>query len=654
MSQRDKKEKPKATCSFTEFVYLVSHSDQLPALQKLQVIREVYEREEKHILTVLEEDGKNQKTCCSKCCRAFCYCLKRPFKGIKFQFSMNYPKERINLVHCLLWLTIGLDATAVQQIIYGIYARYGPPFFSWYQNAWCCRRKWSRFVKRHPHKHTDQVRRIALLAPLSVLSQSNKNSEDEEELSTNENKLDGERENDTFQFPTGSIGVGHRLSHPISMKGIKNCVVEILPVPLSTPLGSLNYSYIIIDLPTGEVALIDPAVPDKVLDVLHHLQKQHLQETKGERQLYVSTILTTHRHHDHAGGNEKIVKKLPNSKTIRVVGGKGENIYKVNKTCKDGEYIYLGSSTRFRCIETPGHTKHHMAFHLTYKEKNSAKWTWEDPFEKENVPSDKANRRRNDAISIPMKARIPSYSNDLFRNDDARVGLFVSDTKAAIEETTIVIEEEREREKDSASSNTSSQFLEGSDKKEKKFTGVGVDFVHTSGVIFTGDHLFVGGMGAIFESSIKEWWKGAKRIMKLPKNTLVCVGHEYTETFAPFGAWLEPNYAPAQDQLDFIIRRRFGHRLSLTTIPSSVGREMATNCYLRLEDQTFRRRLGIGRDVNIEDAMKIVRKTSLATSSLWSLPGSNSIVEAEPDLVSNTSNCTTETLNEEEEGEFDK
>uniref|UniRef100_A0A8C0VPS0 Hydroxyacylglutathione hydrolase, mitochondrial n=1 Tax=Cyanistes caeruleus TaxID=156563 RepID=A0A8C0VPS0_CYACU len=78
--------------------------------------------------------------------------------------------------------------------------------------------------------------------------------------------------------------------------------VEILPALTD------NYMYLLIDQDTREAAIVDPVQPQKVLDAV----KKH-----GVK---LTTVLTTHHHWDHAGGNEKLVKMEPG---LRVYGGDG-------------------------------------------------------------------------------------------------------------------------------------------------------------------------------------------------------------------------------------------------------------------------------------------------------------------------------------------
>jgi glyoxylase-like metal-dependent hydrolase (beta-lactamase superfamily II) len=61
-----------------------------------------------------------------------------------------------------------------------------------------------------------------------------------------------------------------------------------------------NYAYLLIDHSTKCAAVVDPAVPEVVIEFAEKL---------GVRRIVA--VLTTHGHHDHAGGNLALTKMLP-------------------------------------------------------------------------------------------------------------------------------------------------------------------------------------------------------------------------------------------------------------------------------------------------------------------------------------------------------
>uniref|UniRef100_A0A2I3TV77 Hydroxyacylglutathione hydrolase n=1 Tax=Pan troglodytes TaxID=9598 RepID=A0A2I3TV77_PANTR len=76
--------------------------------------------------------------------------------------------------------------------------------------------------------------------------------------------------------------------------------VEVLPALTD------NYMYLVIDDETKEAAIVDPVQPQKVVDAAR------------KHGVKLTTVLTTHHHWDHAGGNEKLVELQSG---LKVYGG---------------------------------------------------------------------------------------------------------------------------------------------------------------------------------------------------------------------------------------------------------------------------------------------------------------------------------------------
>jgi hydroxyacylglutathione hydrolase len=111
---------------------------------------------------------------------------------------------------------------------------------------------------------------------------------------------------------------------------------------------------------------------------------------------------------------------------------------------------------------------------------------------------------------------------------------------------------------------------------------------HTSGhiayhfpgerVVFTGDTLFAGGCGRLFEGDAAQMMASLARLAALPDDTRVYCGHEYTEKNLRFAALLEPgNRAVSEKLLAVQALRRAGR----PTVPTTIGDEKATNPFLR-------------------------------------------------------------------------
>lgn len=109
-----------------------------------------------------------------------------------------------------------------------------------------------------------------------------------------------------------------------------------------------NYMYLLVDEATREAAIVDPVEPEKVLVAVQ------------QKNVRLSTILTTHHHWDHAGGNEMMVKAA--GRALRVIGG-DERIPALNHTVQDGDSLTLGS-LHIQCIATPCHTTGHICYYV--------------------------------------------------------------------------------------------------------------------------------------------------------------------------------------------------------------------------------------------------------------------------------------------------
>ena len=99
-------------------------------------------------------------------------------------------------------------------------------------------------------------------------------------------------------------------------------------------------------------------------------------------------------------------------------------------------------------------------------------------------------------------------------------------------------------------------------------------------------------------------------------------GHEYTEFFAPFAAWLEPTNAFALQKLDFVLRQRYGFAYPLATIPSTVDEERRCNPFFRCatEPQTMATLVGVSKTSTPADVLRAVNSMSSMTGHVWDLP----------------------------------
>jgi hydroxyacylglutathione hydrolase len=109
------------------------------------------------------------------------------------------------------------------------------------------------------------------------------------------------------------------------------------------------------------------------------------------------------------------------------------------------------------------------------------------------------------------------------------------------------------------------------------------------GAIFTGDTLFAMGCGRLFEGTPADMFANMQRYAKLPDETVVYCGHEYTQSNGRYALVAEPeNTAVAERMREVDDLRARGE----PTIPTTIGKERATNPFLRA---TSAEQLGVRR-----------------------------------------------------------
>ncbi|CAM9627226.1 unnamed protein product, partial [Laminaria digitata] len=197
----------------------------------------------------------------------------------------------------------------------------------------------------------------------------------------------------------------------------------------------------------------------------------------SDERVTITKVLTTHKHSDHAGGNNSMAAKIPG---LEIVGGEKDRVQGCTNTVRDGDTINVGSIA-VKCMHTPGHTLGHICFYAT----------------------------------------------------------------------------------------------EGEQK-----------------AVFTGDTLFVGGAGKFFEGTPQQMQQSlGEKLGKLPSETLVYCGHEYTAANYRFAQSIDPDNEALQREVSLTTERlRNGEH----TVPSTIAKELATNPFMRAHDPAIQARTGLG------------------------------------------------------------
>ena len=103
--------------------------------------------------------------------------------------------------------------------------------------------------------------------------------------------------------------------------------------------------------------------------------------------------------------------------------------------------------------------------------------------------------------------------------------------------------------------------------------------------IFTGDTLFSLGCGRIFEGTFEQMFNSLSKIKKLPKETEIYCGHEYTLQNSHFCIHYDPENLNLKNK---IIKIKKKLKNDLPTIPTILGEEIDCNIFLKAKNiETF-------------------------------------------------------------------
>jgi hydroxyacylglutathione hydrolase len=111
-----------------------------------------------------------------------------------------------------------------------------------------------------------------------------------------------------------------------------------------------------------------------------------------------------------------------------------------------------------------------------------------------------------------------------------------------------------------------------------------------AGAVFTGDSLFVLGCGRVFEGTHAMMWASLAKLARLPPRTTVWCGHEYTLANARFALTVEPGNAALASQ---VAEHEAARAEGRPTVPTTIGRELAANPFLRATDEPLKAALGL-------------------------------------------------------------
>jgi hydroxyacylglutathione hydrolase len=100
-------------------------------------------------------------------------------------------------------------------------------------------------------------------------------------------------------------------------------------------------------------------------------------------------------------------------------------------------------------------------------------------------------------------------------------------------------------------------------------------------VLLCGDTLFSLGCGRLLEGRAEDMFVSLRKLAALPGATLVCCGHEYTESNARFALSEDPDNAALQARAEQVRAQRAAGQ---PTLPSTMAGELAANPFVRARD----------------------------------------------------------------------
>ncbi len=113
------------------------------------------------------------------------------------------------------------------------------------------------------------------------------------------------------------------------------------------------------------------------------------------------------------------------------------------------------------------------------------------------------------------------------------------------------------------------------------------------GLLFCGDTMFSLGCGKLFEGTADDMYESLQKFAELPKETLVCGGHEYTQSNARFALSVDPDNPALRARVKEVEALR---REGKPTLPVRLGAELASNPFLRALDASSLKRLRQAKD----------------------------------------------------------
>lgn len=121
--------------------------------------------------------------------------------------------------------------------------------------------------------------------------------------------------------------------------------------------------------------------------------------------------------------------------------------------------------------------------------------------------------------------------------------------------------------------------------------------------VFTGDTLFLGGCGRFFEGNAEQMHTALiGKLSKLPDETNVFCGHEYSLQNLKFGSHVEPENVDILSKIEWSKAKR---EAGEPTVPSTIGEEKMINPFMRVVTDSVQK---FAKSTDAIETMTIIRK----------------------------------------------
>jgi len=128
-------------------------------------------------------------------------------------------------------------------------------------------------------------------------------------------------------------------------------------------------------------------------------------------------------------------------------------------------------------------------------------------------------------------------------------------------------------------------------------------------VLFTGDTMFHGGCGRLFEGTPAQMHASLTSLVAQGDAARVYPGHEYTVSNLRFARSVEPSHAPIVTALEAAEKLRAAGE---PTVGTTIGHERKTNPFVRTGSPEIRRSLEIPLDADGATALGVIREAKNA------------------------------------------